>query len=64
MCYLSFGTFFIFNFSSEDKRGLPDYLSNSRTVSDDWLKSMLEKKQYEAEVVSIDIRSLDVAKSA
>ncbi len=64
MCYLSFGTFFIFNFSSEDKRGLPDYLSNSRTVSDDRLKSMLEKKQYEAETVSIDIRSLDVAKSA
>lgn len=64
LCYLSFGTFFIFNFSSEDKRGLPDYLSSSRTVSDDWLNKTLEKRNYEAEIITIDIHSLELSKSA
>jgi uncharacterized RDD family membrane protein YckC len=64
ICYLSFGTFFIFNFSSEDKRGLPDYLSGSRTVSDNWLNQMLEKKQYSTEQVTIDIQALDKNQAA
>jgi uncharacterized RDD family membrane protein YckC len=64
LCYLSFGTFFVFNFSSEDKRGLPDYLSSSRTVSDDWLANMLEHKQYSAETINIDIQSLEVLKAS
>jgi len=58
-CYLSFGTFFIFNFASEDQRGLSDYLSGTRTVSDNWLNSMLEHKEFSAEEISIDIRALD-----
>lgn len=61
LCYLSFGTFFIFHFSSEDRRGLSDYLSNSRTVTDSWLKLMLEHKEYAAHVVTIDINSLNEA---
>lgn len=61
LCYLSFGTFFVFHFSSEDRRGLSDYLSNSRTVTSSWLKLMLEHKEYAAEVVEIDINSLDEA---
>lgn len=64
LCYLSFGTFFVFNFSSEDRRGLPDYLSGSRTVSDEWLQSMLEHKQFDAEVINIDIKSLQNSKAA
>lgn len=58
LCYLSFGTFFVFHFSSEDRRGLSDYLSNTRTVTNSWLKLMLEHKEYAAEVVTIDINSL------
>ena len=61
LCYLSFGTFFVFHFSSEDRRGLSDYLSNSRTVTTSWLKLMLEHKEYAAEVVTIDIDSLKEA---
>jgi len=61
LCYFSFGAFFIFNFASEDQRGLSDYLSGTRTVDDEWLKLMLEHKEYAAEEVSIDIRSLDRA---
>lgn len=61
LCYLSFGTFFVFHFSSEDRRGLSDYLSNSRTVTTSWLKLMLEHKEYAAEVVTIDIASLNEA---
>ncbi len=58
VCYLSFGTFFIFHFASEDKRGFPDYLSNTRTVDDNWLKQTLEQKKYAKEAVYIDIKSL------
>lgn len=60
-CYLSFGTFFIFHLASEDNRGLPDYLSSTRTVTDEWLNSMLEHKEFSAQEVTIDIRSLDKA---
>jgi uncharacterized RDD family membrane protein YckC len=61
LCYLSFGTFFVFNFSSEDRRGLSDYLSNTRTVNDEWLSQMLEHKEFSAQEVQIDIASLDQA---
>ncbi|MBD65015.1 MAG: hypothetical protein CME62_07395 [Halobacteriovoraceae bacterium] len=59
VCYFSFGTFFVFNFASEDKRGLSDYLSGTRTVDDQWLHSTLEHRRYSAEVIRIDVRSLD-----
>lgn len=58
-CYLSAGTFFIFSLLSEDKRGVPDYLSGSRTVSSEWLEGMKAYKKYEHEEVRIDITSLD-----
>lgn len=61
LCYLSFGTFFVFNFSSEDKRGLSDYLSTTRTVNDEWLSQMLEHKEFSAQEIKIDITSLDQA---
>ncbi len=57
-CYFSFGTFFIFNFASEDHRGLADYLSSSRTVSDEWLNYAIESKEYDHQQLSIDISSL------
>jgi uncharacterized RDD family membrane protein YckC len=58
MCYSSFGTFFLFSLMSEDKRGFPDYFSNSRTVSEEWLGAMLAYKQYSHEEIRIDISSL------
>lgn len=58
-CYLSFGTFFLFSFMSEDKRGAPDYFSQTRTVSKKWLDGMLAYKQLPHEEVKIDITSLD-----
>ena len=58
-CYLSFGTFFFFSFMSIDKRGLPDYLSQSRTVSNEWLAGMMAFKKYEHDQVRIDITALD-----
>lgn len=60
-CYLSFGVFFLFSFMSEDKRGLPDYLSQTRTVSNEWLEGMIAYKQYEHSQVRIDITALDKA---
>lgn len=57
-CFMSFGIFFIFNFSSEDKRGLADYISGSRTVSDDWLAKAIETKKYDHEHVYINIEEL------
>lgn len=60
-CYLSFGTFFIFSILSEDKRGVPDYLSGSRTVSSEWFEGMKAYKEYEHEEVRIDINSLEKA---
>lgn len=61
LCYMSMGTFFIFNFSSEDKRGLSDFLSGSRTVSDDWLNHMLDYKKNSLEELRIDVDSLERA---
>jgi uncharacterized RDD family membrane protein YckC len=58
-CYLSFGSFFVFSLLSEDKRGIPDYFSNSRTVSHEWLQGMKAYKQYEHAEVRIDITSLE-----
>jgi uncharacterized RDD family membrane protein YckC len=58
-CYLSFGSFFVFSILSEDKRGIPDYFSSSRTVSAEWLEGMKAYKQYEHDEVRIDITSLD-----
>lgn len=56
--FLSFGTFFIFSILSEDRRGIPDYFSNSRTVSNEWYQAMKAYKQYEHEEVRININSL------
>lgn len=61
LCYLSFGTFFSFSFFSEDRRGLQDFFSGSRTVSDEWIESMMQYKLYESEVVVIDILQLPQA---
>ena len=63
-CLLSFGVFFVFTFASEDNRGLADYLSGSRTVSDKWLKQMQEFKETQQEQVIIDISRLDREKVA
>ncbi len=63
-CLLSFGVFFIFNFASEDNRGLPDYMSGSRTVSDKWLKQMRDFKASHQQQVIIDISKLDREKEA
>jgi uncharacterized RDD family membrane protein YckC len=64
LCYFSFGTFFIFNFSSEDKRGLSDFISGSRTVSDRWLSQELERREYNAKAIYIDIAALETQEAA
>lgn len=61
-CYMSFGAFFIFSIMSEDKRGLPDYFSGTRTVSEELIQSLKLSKLDEKEAVTIDIDSLrDIA---
>tara|TARA_Y100000385_G_C12893300_1_gene550974 strand:+ start:214 stop:864 length:651 start_codon:yes stop_codon:yes gene_type:complete len=60
-CYFSFGTFFLFSFMSEDKRGAPDYFSQTRTVSNEWLSGMIAFKEISHEEVKIDITALDRA---
>lgn len=60
-CYFSFGTFFLFSFMSEDKRGAPDYFSQTRTVSNEWLSGMIAFKEIPHEEVRIDISALDRA---
>lgn len=60
-CYFSFGTFFLFSFMSEDKRGAPDYFSQTRTVSNEWLSGMIAYKALPHEEVKIDIASLEKA---
>jgi uncharacterized RDD family membrane protein YckC len=61
-CYMSFGAFFIFSVMSEDNRGLPDYFSGTRTVSEDLIESIKLSKSQEKEAVIIDIESLrDIA---
>lgn len=61
VCYLSFGTFFTFSFFSEDKRGLQDISSGTRTVTDDWLNAIQEQRAYQADLIFIDIKSLKTA---
>lgn len=61
LCYFSFGTFFIFNFASEDKRGLADFLSLSRTVDKDWYENFIYQKEVHNEVIRINISTLDRA---
>lgn len=61
LCYLSFGTFFIFSFFSEDKRGLQDFFSGTRTVNDEWIDSIMDYKEHGTEVITIDIMQLDRA---
>lgn len=61
LCYISFGTFFIFSFFSEDKRGLQDFFSSSRTVNDEWIKFIIDYKQFGTEVITIDILELERA---
>jgi len=63
-CYLTFGTFFVFSFMSDDKRGLPDYLSKTRTVSEEWFQGMQAYKKYEQDELRIDINSLDYSEAA
>lgn len=58
VCFLSFGTFFSFSLFSEDQRGIPDYFSGTRTVSNEWLDGMVQYKEYDQEVINISIRSL------
>lgn len=60
-CYLSFGTFFLFSFMSEDKRGAPDYFSQTRTVSNEWLDGMVAYKNITHQEVKIAINSLEKA---
>jgi uncharacterized RDD family membrane protein YckC len=61
-CYMSFGAFFLFSIMSEDKRGLPDYFSGTRTVSEELIESIKLSKLEEKEAVTIDIESLrDIA---
>ena len=61
VCYLSFGTFFVFHFSSEDKRGLADFISNTKTVSNEWFELAQNYKEYDAEIITIDIETLEQA---
>lgn len=61
VCYISFGTFFSFPLFSEDKRGVPDFFSQTRSVSDEWLDGMLAHKKFESDVILINISSLEEA---
>ncbi len=63
-CYLSFGSFFVFSMMSEDKRGLPDYFSSSRTVSEEWLVSNKFYRSIDPEQVQIDVDSLSMAQNS
>jgi len=59
LCYISFGTFFILNVINEEKRGIPDMLSRTRVVSDEWFDAFKANKNIDLESVKIDINSLD-----
>lgn len=59
LCYSSFGTFFILNIVNEEKRGIPDMLSKSRVVSDEWFEAFEANKDTDLENIKIDINSLD-----
>ena len=60
-CYFSMGLFFFLSLLHEEKRGIPDFFSKTRVVSDEWLKSFEALKDGQKEHVSIDIESLKVA---
>lgn len=60
-CYMSFGTFFFFSFLNEERRGLQDHFSDTRVVSEEWLKSHKAWKRDCAREARIDINSLDSA---
>ncbi len=60
LCYLSCGMFFLFNFSSEDNRGLVEMMSGSRSVSDEWLAEEIDKRQSTGDVITIDIEQLSI----
>ena len=61
LCYMSFGIFFIFHFASEDKRGLPDFLSGTQTVSDEWIEFIVNARDAKAELIYLDIQKLSIA---
>lgn len=45
--YLSFGLLFTFSLISDDSRGIPDYISQSRSVTDDFISKQKDfKDQY------------------
>ncbi len=58
-CYFSFGLFFFFTYLNEEKRGVPDFVSGTRVVSDEWLKGFKSHKALHKEHVRININSLD-----
>ncbi|MBC76260.1 MAG: hypothetical protein CME64_09620 [Halobacteriovoraceae bacterium] len=60
-CYFSMGMFFFLSLLHEEKRGIPDFFSKTRVVSDEWLKSFEAAKEGHKEHISIDINSLDKA---
>lgn len=59
LCYASFCSFFILNYINEEKRGIPDMVSKSRVVSEEWFNGFKANKQFDKESVKIDINSLD-----
>ncbi|MEX0798644.1 MAG: hypothetical protein WD025_04335, partial [Bacteriovoracaceae bacterium] len=61
VCYFSFGAFFFFALLNEEKRGLPDFMSQTRVVSDEWLKGFKAYKKFDQDQIRININSLDKA---
>lgn len=61
VCYLSFGTFFFLSLLNDEKLGVPDFISGTRVVSDEWLKGYKAYKKYDQDQVRININSLDKA---
>lgn len=61
LCYASFCSFFILNFINEEKRGIPDMVSKSRVVSEEWFVGFKANKLFDKESVKIDINSLERA---
>ncbi|MCO4754014.1 MAG: RDD family protein [Bacteriovoracaceae bacterium] len=60
-CYMSFGTFFFLSLLHEEKKGIPDFFSATRVVSDEWLKGFQACKRVDQEQVRININSLEKA---
>lgn len=61
LCYASFGTFFFLALLDEEKKGVPDALSGTRVVSDEWLVAFKAYKEFGLEEVRIDVNSLNQA---